>query len=918
MAGAMADRTRNGRRGSFHAVNDAQQPLVSAWGELIRHPYLQRMLDWMKLRTRRAKPWCLRTIDRGAFQAIMFFITVYALIGDDVRLAATRRPADFWFNIATIVALLLFTFELVASCIGKEDYFLSFFFWLDLVATVSLILDITWIFSLFTGSDSSLARAGRMSRVGTRAGRVIRIIRLIRLIRIIKLYKHVFDFWKRVRKDDDSPKPGDGTDEEVYAESRVGQKLSHMTTQKVIVLILFMLIMLPIISVEEFFRDLPTSSQYGADVVYRAYSKCKSGSTTSGDHSMSSNSSDNATSVSCQIFEQQLTMYIGYHHRQQQGSCESGWSQAFHTECKLDLGWIGFHAESGFAGFKQKPIDGHWDYLFSGAAAAPGPLYSDFKLDMDLGHLRICEEGEPEYRYTSMLSDEDIGCPEDLRFEERNPVAPRLVDLNEIPSIIFVFDLRPWMLRSAVYNIIQTVFICAILAVGAMVFSHDANVLVLQPIERMISKVEKIRDNPLYAMKLGDETYREKQEQEKEPASPRRQDQHRRCRCWHRRRDVKVQTLETKILENAIIKLGKLLALGFGEAGSEIIGKNMDDDGATVNAMIPGNKVYAVFGFCDIRNFTDTTEVLQDKVMVFVNQVAEIVHNIVDTWHGAANRNIGDAFLIVWRMCEDFTKADRTKVGDMSVISFVQVVAAINKSWVLKDYREHPALLARLPNYRVRMGFGLHYGWAIEGAIGSEFKIDASYLSPHVNMASRLEAVTKQYQVLILMSEPLAKLCSPDMVRYFRTIDHVTLKGGMSTPIRLHTVDLNGDTLKPDYVVPKRGKNQFELRLQREKAKEEKMQESFQVHTLFEKDPDLRKMRKEYPTRFFQLFSKGYLNYEAGEWNVARTVLETTRDMLSGKDGPSQALLDFMAQFEFDSARVTPKGWPHYRELIEI
>merc|ERR1719353_1557430 len=103
------------------------------------------------------------------------------------------------------------------------------------------------------------------------------------------------------------------------------------------------------------------------------------------------------------------------------------------------------------------------------------------------------------------------------------------------------------------------------------------------------------------------------------------------------------------------------------------------------------------------------------------------------------------------------------KLADMSVASFVQVLAAINKSGVLKEYREHPALLARLPNYRVRMGFGLHYGWAIEGAIGSEFKIDASYLSPHVNMAARLEAATKQYQVLILMSEPLMRACSPDM-----------------------------------------------------------------------------------------------------------------------------------------------------------
>ncbi len=41
------------------------------------------------------------------------------------------------------------------------------------------------------------------------------------------------------------------------------------------------------------------------------------------------------------------------------------------------------------------------------------------------------------------------------------------------------------------------------------------------------------------------------------------------------------------------------------------------------------------------------------------------------------------------------------------------------------------------------MGFGLHFGWAIEGAIGSDCKIDASYLSPNVNMASRLEAATK-------------------------------------------------------------------------------------------------------------------------------------------------------------------------------
>lgn len=118
--------------------------------------------------------------------------------------------------------------------------------------------------------------------------------------------------------------------------------------------------------------------------------------------------------------------------------------------------------------------------------------------------------------------------------------------------------------------------------------------------------------------------------------------------------------------------------------------------------------------------------------------------------------------------------------------------------------------------------------------------------------------------------------------------------------------------------MPKRGRNQFELRLQRERAKEEKLQESFQVHALFEEDADLKKMRKGFPKRFFQLFSKGYLNYEAGEWDVARDVFAGTLDMLGESDGPSKALLDFMRQYGFDSTKVPPKGWLRYRELIEI
>jgi hypothetical protein len=64
--------------------------------------------------------------------------------------------------------------------------------------------------------------------------------------------------------------------------------------------------------------------------------------------------------------------------------------------------------------------------------------------------------------------------------------------------------------------------------------------------------------------------------------------------------------------------------------------------------------------------------------------------------------------------------------------------------------------------FRVQLGFGIHVGWAIEGAIGSKYKIDVSYLSPHVNIAARLEAATTQYNTNILFSSSLYDLLSPE------------------------------------------------------------------------------------------------------------------------------------------------------------
>ena len=53
-----------------------------------------------------------------------------------------------------------------------------------------------------------------------------------------------------------------------------------------------------------------------------------------------------------------------------------------------------------------------------------------------------------------------------------------------------------------------------------------------------------------------------------------------------------------------------------------------------LDSMIPGKKVCGIFGFCDIRCFTDATEVLQESIMVFVNNIADIVHGEVSKYDG--------------------------------------------------------------------------------------------------------------------------------------------------------------------------------------------------------------------------------------------------------------------------------------------
>lgn len=82
--------------------------------------------------------------------------------------------------------------------------------------------------------------------------------------------------------------------------------------------------------------------------------------------------------------------------------------------------------------------------------------------------------------------------------------------------------------------------------------------------------------------------------------------------------------------------------------------------------------------------------------------------------------------------------------------------------------------------------------------------------------------------------------------------------------------------------------------------------------TDFAFDKNVQRMRRRYTFDFMQAFEKGYVNYEAGEWDVAADVLRETSQMLVPPgDGPSVALLDYITSFDSKA----PANWPGYREF---
>lgn len=348
--------------------------------------------------------------------------------------------------------------------------------------------------------------------------------------------------------------------------------------------------------------------------------------------------------------------------------------------------------------------------------------------------------------------------------------------------------------------------------------------------------------------------------------------------------------------------------------------------------------------------------------MLFVNRIAHILHSIVVQCSGAANKNIGDAFLLTWKINDTLSPTDISRLADQALLSFCKGLVELCRYQDFICNFSIPAtnrLYKRFPGYKVRIGCGLHVGWAIEGAIGSHRKIDASYLSPHVNMSEFLESSTKTYGVSLLMSEAFFRFLSPQVSRYCRQVDRIK-RNDAEEPFGLFTYDadltydfgeVEGFTkmvpppaattrrqsvvagliqpaagLAPQTMAKKKqsvavanfqGSRQHDIEagsgVSRERTDKEKSPTieipKYKVE-VWDTDSDLINLRNQVNDQFRSLWKEGFAAFIKGDWAKARDIFHVTLSLPAIADGPSKFLIKVIDEH----GGTVPHNWNGYRQ----
>ncbi|MGY3548384.1 MULTISPECIES: adenylate/guanylate cyclase domain-containing protein [unclassified Bradyrhizobium] len=180
-----------------------------------------------------------------------------------------------------------------------------------------------------------------------------------------------------------------------------------------------------------------------------------------------------------------------------------------------------------------------------------------------------------------------------------------------------------------------------------------------------------------------------------------------------------------------------------------------------------GTTVRAAIMICDLRDFTKISDNWpRDDVIDLLNDYFDAMSEPIARHGGEILKFIGDGLLAIFPLSQPKACANLLR----AVTEARQAMAALN---------ERNQGTGRAPlNY----GIGVHVGDVMYGNIGSTSRLDFTVIGPAVNMASRLEALTKQVGKPVLLSRDFAELVTPEFALE-RVGQHAVR--GFSEPIEL-------------------------------------------------------------------------------------------------------------------------------------
>lgn len=188
---------------------------------------------------------------------------------------------------------------------------------------------------------------------------------------------------------------------------------------------------------------------------------------------------------------------------------------------------------------------------------------------------------------------------------------------------------------------------------------------------------------------------------------------------------------------------------------------------ASPEKMLVGDNRNLSILFSDIRSFTTISEgMAPDDLVNSLNRYFSGQVEIIYNRKGVVDKYIGDAIMAFWGAPE---KHDDDAL--QSVLSGLDMIDAVGK------FNENQRNLGKC---EFKIGIGLNYGEVTVGNIGSERKMDYTVIGDAVNLASRMEGLTKTYHSEILISEGLFKelqKSAPSAGLFYRLLDTVAVKG---------------------------------------------------------------------------------------------------------------------------------------------